>query len=219
MRQIDEHPEPVHLAHDAVPEWCESVVPGRVERGIGPIERHVVSERHVSHAQIVVRAERAERILDGVSALQAKERGELALLELASNVGGTQRKRESVGILLDHSARDIYLLELHSGVARITVFAWSVDRPELRPDHSLSEPLKIRLAGSVCAEIVGIDVAAGDSVFADPPRQIVVAVDERRRLENAFGAGEVTVVGSRGCLCMDSACRTDGNSQQRSRDQ
>src|SRR6202162_6726031 len=106
-------------------------------------------------------------MLDGVTALEAEERGEFALPELASDVGGTQRKRESIGILLDHSASDVDLLQLHSGVAGVTVFARGVDRPELRPDHSFSEPVEICLPRPVCAEVVGVDVAARDSVFAD----------------------------------------------------
>jgi len=171
-------------------------VPGRVERGIGPIECHVVSERHVPDAKIVVRAKCAERMLDGVSALYAEERGELALLEIAPDVGGIQRKRESIRILLDHSASDVYLLELHSGIAGVTVFAGSVDRPELRTDHSFSQPVQIGLAGSMRPEIVGVDVAARDSVFANAPRQIVMPVDERSLPQNAFGASEVSIVGS-----------------------
>ena len=69
------------------------------------------------------------------------------------------------------------------------------------------------------AEIVGVDVAARDSVFADPPRQIVVAVDERSCFEDAPGAGEVLVVGRRGCLRMNGGDHTGGNDEQRGRDQ
>src|SRR6202158_6321831 len=106
-------------------------------------------------------------MLDRVTALEAEERGEPPLLEIAANVGGTQRQRKAVRILFDHSSSDVYLLELHSRVAGVTPFARGVDRPELRPDHPLSEPLQIGLARPVCAEIVGVDVAARDSVFAD----------------------------------------------------
>ena len=43
-----------------------------VERGVGPVERDVVRERHVAHAQVVVGAQRAERVLDRVAALDAR---------------------------------------------------------------------------------------------------------------------------------------------------
>jgi hypothetical protein len=58
--QIHKHPEPVHLADDAVAERCQPLVLRGVESRVGPIESHVVRERHVADAEIVVRAQRAE---------------------------------------------------------------------------------------------------------------------------------------------------------------
>ena len=56
------------------PNVGQTVVPGGVERRVGPVEGHVVGERHVAGAEIVVGAQRAERVLDGVAALHAEER-------------------------------------------------------------------------------------------------------------------------------------------------
>ena len=47
---------------------------GAIERGVGPVERHVVRERHVARAEVVVGAQRAERVLDRVAALDAEQR-------------------------------------------------------------------------------------------------------------------------------------------------
>ena len=57
VRQIDQHAQPVHLAHDAVAERRQATVLGGIERGIGPVESHVVGKRHVAHAEVVVRAQ------------------------------------------------------------------------------------------------------------------------------------------------------------------
>ena len=47
---------------------------GAVERRVGPVERDVVRQRHVARAEVVVRAQRAERVLDRVAALHAEQR-------------------------------------------------------------------------------------------------------------------------------------------------
>jgi hypothetical protein len=46
-----EHPQPVHLAHHPLAERREPAVARGVERGVGPVERDVVRERHVAHAR------------------------------------------------------------------------------------------------------------------------------------------------------------------------
>ena len=72
MREVDQHAEPVHLAHDLLTEGCETVMPrGHHRRGVGPIGVRVVRERHVTHAEIVVGAQRAERVLDAVAPFHA----------------------------------------------------------------------------------------------------------------------------------------------------
>ena len=73
MREVDEHAESVHLTHDAVAECCEAIVFRRIERRVGPVERDVVCQRHVANAEVVVRAQSAERILDGVPTLESEE--------------------------------------------------------------------------------------------------------------------------------------------------
>ena len=86
VRQVHEHAQPVHLAHHLAPELRESAVPRAVERGVGPVERHVVGQRHVARAEGVVGAQRAERVLDGVPALHAEEGGQPPMLDRALDV-------------------------------------------------------------------------------------------------------------------------------------
>ena len=117
VRQVDEHAEAVHLAHDFPAEWREAAVLRRVERGVGPVERHVVRERHVARAECVVRAQQGERILNRVAALEAEHRAELAVrVGIAHRVGGGRPLQ--LGIARDDLPRDVDLLELHARVAR-----------------------------------------------------------------------------------------------------
>ena len=60
VREVHEHAEPVHLAHHFAPERREPAVLRGVERGVRPIERHVVREGHVARAEVVVGAQDVE---------------------------------------------------------------------------------------------------------------------------------------------------------------
>ena len=101
--EVHQHAEAVHLAHHLAAEVGEAVVPGAVERGIGPVEGHVVGEGHVARAEIVVGAQRAERVLDGVAALHAEQRGDPAALELALDVGCGERQGQPLGVAGDRT--------------------------------------------------------------------------------------------------------------------
>ena len=60
MREIDEHSEAVHFAHDFATEVRESTMLRAVECGVGPVERDIVRERHVAHSEVVIHPERAK---------------------------------------------------------------------------------------------------------------------------------------------------------------
>ena len=66
------------------PNSVRPLMPGAVERRVGPVERDVVRERHVAGAERVVGPEDAERVLDGVAAFHAEQRGEPAALNARS---------------------------------------------------------------------------------------------------------------------------------------
>ena len=66
---------------------------------------------HVASAQRVERAQNAERIVDGMPALDADERGDLAPLADAQDVLDRIGHLESVRILLDHAVDDVDLFE------------------------------------------------------------------------------------------------------------
>jgi len=146
-----------------------------------------------------------------VSALEAEERADLALLEVAPDVIGAESQREPVGIPGDDSPRDFYLLELDSRVSGIAVIAGSINRPELRSDHPSLQSLEIGVAGCALAQIVGIDVTARDRIFPNAPGQIVVSVDEWSLSEYSFGSREIAIVGGgQGRLRVKGSCGDEG---------
>ena len=96
VREVDQHAQPVHLAHHLAAERREPAVRRRVGRRVGPVGVPAVGERHVAHAELVVGAQRAEAVLDRLAALHAQERGDLALLPGALDVGGAGGEEERV---------------------------------------------------------------------------------------------------------------------------
>ena len=82
MRDVDQHANALHLVHHLLAEWREPVMsddrrPVEACR-VGPLVRVRVGERHVAKTQPVERSQRVERVLDGVPALDAHERGDLS---------------------------------------------------------------------------------------------------------------------------------------------
>ena len=122
-------------------------------------------------------------------------------LHAALDVVRRERQREPVRVARDHPAGDVELLELHPRVAAVLHLAVDVDRPELRADLSPLEPREIGVLGRRRAEIVGGHVARVALGAADLPRQVVVAVDERRGPQQRAGMGERGVGGLRGGGC------------------
>ena len=96
VRDVDQHAEPVHLAHHLAPERRQPAVRRGVGRRIGPVVVLAMRERHVADAERVVGAQRAEAVLERLAVLHAEERGDLALLTGALDVGGACGEEERV---------------------------------------------------------------------------------------------------------------------------
>ncbi len=100
-----------------------------------------VRERHVADAERVVVAQQAQAVLDGVPALDAHQRGDLALLVNALDVVGRGGEHEIVGVArddvvphgVDHVERAI------RGVIAFHVVGIHVDGEELRADAAFLE--------------------------------------------------------------------------------
>jgi hypothetical protein len=188
------------------------VVFGTVQRSVGPIERDVVRQRHVPRAEVIILAKQGKRILDRVPSLQSEQRADGAAREVLPN--GTRRERPlQLRVFRDHAPRDVDLLELHACVARraahgtlrfvgrVVALTGDVDRPELAADVSGFEPSQIGHARRALAEVIRLDVARVQRVFANAPRQIVVPVHNGGGSQHAERACHVRV-GSGGCRCL-----------------
>ena len=190
MRQVDDHAEPVHLAHHFLAERGETVVARHIVRGVGPVQRHIVRERHVARAQFVVRAQGTQRILDRVPAFHAQQGTDLSLRIRLAHIGRRERGHEHVGIARDHALGDVDLLQLNARVARVAHFAGDVHRPELSAHHPCAQTRDVRHTGRLAAEIVRHDVERVFRRFAHGPRQIVVSVHQRRVAQQSSHIGD-----------------------------
>ena len=70
--QVHQHAQPVHLPDDLLAESGEPAMALCIQGGIGPVEGHVMGQRHVPHAHVVVGPQGAEGVLDRVSPLQRR---------------------------------------------------------------------------------------------------------------------------------------------------
>ena len=73
--------------------------------------RTVVRQRHVAHAEREEHTQARERVVDLVATLDAHQRGDAPLRELAAHVVRARREREHRGVLGDEPPHDINLLE------------------------------------------------------------------------------------------------------------
>ena len=74
VAEVDQHPEPVHLAHDLATERGQAVVLRRIGRGVGPARRPPVGERHVADAARVELAQGRHRARDHRPAFEPDQR-------------------------------------------------------------------------------------------------------------------------------------------------
>jgi hypothetical protein len=177
--EIDQHAEPVHLAHDFPAEVGEAAVTAHVVAGVRPVERDVVRQGHVAHAQVVVGAAARRAIPRWRGRPRCEERGDRPRFRARSTSAAEKAGSSPLGIARDHLAGDVDLLELDLREAPAGEVARDVHGPELPADAALLQPGKIRVAARRPPEVVGGDVPARRRVVPDRPREVVVAVDDR----------------------------------------
>ena len=78
VRDIDQHPDPIHFAHNFFAKVRQTVV-CLVAARVSPIVRVVPSQRHVTHAEPIKLAQRRQRIFNRVSAFDTQQAGNLVL--------------------------------------------------------------------------------------------------------------------------------------------
>ena len=77
VRDIHQHSQPVHLLDNPFAKRRQSVVPGHIGGGIGPVERGVVRQRHVPGAQRIKCPELGEAVFNGHAPFDPHERRDL----------------------------------------------------------------------------------------------------------------------------------------------
>ena len=111
VAEIDEHPEPVHLAHDLLAEFRQPAERRLVGRRIRPRHVQAVRQRHVPGAERAHHAQRRQRALDRVAAFHPDHRSDAAVLEGALDLGCRARELERLRPAPRHPVDDVDLLE------------------------------------------------------------------------------------------------------------
>src|SRR5581483_9234169 len=86
MRDVDQHPNPIHLAHNVFAVICQTVVDRLVGGGIRPLVVIEVRESHVADTQVAVDADHADVIAEHVAAFDAHQDCNLALVVNAAHI-------------------------------------------------------------------------------------------------------------------------------------
>ena len=186
MGEVDQHAHAVHLADDCLAERRQAIPLGIVGRAVGDVAIGEVRERHVARAEPVELAERRQRTADLVPALDADQRGDFSFAMDADDVVGGVGHLEIVRISVHHAIDDVDFLQ--SLADRLVAMNARIDehRPELRADVALMKPRHVGHQRDL--PLVG---AAGEPLDAslvivrELARQVVMPVDQRRRLEDS----------------------------------
>ena len=194
VTEVDQHPEPVHLAHDLATERGQAVVLRRIGRGVGPARRSPVGERHVADAAGVELAQGRHRARDHRPAFEADQRRDAAGAEGCFHLVRRRRQCERVGIALDEAVDDIELLERHPEGLGLGQVRRDPDRPELAADAALAKTRDVGVETVHVAAQVDRRRPHAPDALTQSEGQVVVAVDERRLPQDRAGAlGEPVV--------------------------
>ena len=192
VRQIDEHAEPVHLAHDVSTERGEAAgarIAG-ADRRASPCVAVVPRQREVARSSRVEIAQAIERALDRMAALHADEDRDLPFRLRAAHVGGGGGEEEAVRMPVDEGVDHLDVLERagerRAGVLRVG----RIDprRHELRghPGFDESREVGVALRRAEAGRMTDVGIVA---VLEDPGGHVVVRVDHVRLAIHAERAG------------------------------
>lgn len=123
-------------------------------------------------------AQGAQRVVDGVAALGAHQRGDTALGAGRLHVVGGQGAPQVRGVALQQLGDHVDLFEGGADRRVAREVGPYVNGPELRADAARAQPrnVGVQMAGLVGGDVTGVEVVA--DLFAQRPRQVVVAVDD-----------------------------------------
>jgi hypothetical protein len=187
VREVDQHSESIHLAHDLFAERRQAMMSRVVGGRIGPRGIGGMGERQVARPGVIVGTQHGERIVDLVASFDADQRGDEMRAVQPDDVGGAVGHGKIVRVARTHRLHQVDLLERLLHRLRARDLHRDEHRPELRPDAAAAQARNVghqrwaALGRGQChrvdAEIDLRQVAA--EALTDLPRQVVVAVDER----------------------------------------
>ena len=197
VAQVDQHSEAVHFVHHLDAERRETVMHRRVGRRVGPRRVAGVRQRHVARAGVIHLAQHRQGIIDLMAAFDADQRSDFVGFVNAANIRGGVGHRKVGRILRRHAFDQIDLFQGHLHRFEALRLDRYPHRPELRADMSGTQPRDVRhQRRPVPPPRAGAAVSAARfdrghialEALADFPRQIVVAVDERRLQQHLIDA-------------------------------
>ncbi len=171
VRDVDDHAEVVHRVYDLAAEAGQAVVPRLVARRVAPVVRVHVRQRHVARAALVEVAERVERVLDGVAALDADHERDLRLLLRRSDAGDVGREGDLSGVSLDLAVNQVDQPVRERRRAAPGVVRRDVCGEERRGDAALLERFQVELG-------LGVVICEPDVVAVQAIRRVAVSVDD-----------------------------------------
>ena len=145
-----------------------------------------MGQRHVTRAEFVELAKRGEIATDLMPALDPDQRGDAAGLVDSYDFVGGAGEREVLWVGFDHPLDDVDLLDRVADGGVACDLRGDIDRPELPADAAGMKPRHVghqRLGPLVGAARQALYLQA--VILAQLLGDVVVAVDQRRRLEDA----------------------------------
>ena len=180
VAEVDEHAQPVHLAHDLLAERRQPVRASARRSPNRPRARSCCGSASCSPRRGVHHAQRRERRVDRVSALHADHRRDLARLE-ARSTSSAVRASASRPDTSRPCVDDVDLLERRASPPLSPAGGRDVDRPELPADAARRAAARCRSSTTAAAAGCRASEVAAAASFAHRPRVVVVAVDDGAR--------------------------------------
>ena len=215
MAQVDQHSKSIHFADHFASKGCEPMMLRRVGGRIRPIRVERMRQRHVSGAECIQLSQYRQGVIDLMSTLDPDQRSNSTRLMDSTDIGRGVSHLQIGRIALGHLADDVDLLDRRLHRRRLVHLHGHVHGPELAADLAASQTRDIRHQrhsitpkGQCMSIAVQVDRRKlAMEALANLPRQIVMAVNEWRLLQDMRDAGRVI-------RCRRSSNAENGQSQK-----
>ncbi len=183
VRDVDHHPETVHLADDVLAERGQAVVRRLVGRRVGPVVVAEVRQRHVAHAERGVDAQQPHVVVDHVAAFHPHQGRDPAGLHRIAHLRRRRRQREIVRVLADRLADRVDLIERPFDGNRSGDVARHPDRKEHRVHAAVAHPRDVDVA--VAVPLADVEARVEDHAL----RRVGVGVEDDGAVVQLLRAG------------------------------